>query len=249
MLSLGDQQRKFQAALLAMSAGETQNGLAVYRNNVRGNLALTLKLAFPATLKLIGEDCFYAYAEQFLLVQPPRNADLHLYGEAFPAYLAASALAGQLPYLADVAWLDWGVHHALHAAETPPLDPQTLAHAPENFSFVGHPSLSLLALRRDAQAIWAAVLEEDDGRLATILPDDSIAPLIILRPRGSLELIELSPAMFDLALTLASGFPLDPALAVIDEEEAAQALGLLLSYGLFSGITPKATEELPCPPR
>ncbi|MDE2391066.1 MAG: putative DNA-binding domain-containing protein, partial [Rhodospirillales bacterium] len=221
----------------------------VYRNNVRGNLTLALKLAFPATLKLVGEDWFCAYAEKFFLAQPPRNADLHLYGETFPAYLAASALAGQLPYLADVAWLDWGVHHALHAAEIPPLDPQTLAHAPESFSFIGHPSLSLLALRRDAQAIWAAVLEEDDDRLAGILPDDSVAPLIILRPRGSLEIIELSPAMFDLALTLASGFPLEPALAVIGEGEAAQALGLLLSYGLFSGITPKATEELPCPPR
>ena len=249
MYSLRDRQKKFQAALLAISTNETPNGLAVYRNNVRGNLTLTLKLAFPATLKLIGEDCFHAYAEQFVLDQPPRNADLHLYGEAFPAYLAASALAGQLPYLADVAWLDWAVHHALHAAETPPLDPQTLVHAPESFSFIGHPSLSLLALRRDAQAIWAAVLEEDDNRLAGILPDDSVAPLIILRPRGSLEIIELSPAMFDLALTLESGFPLDPALAVIGEEEAAQALGLLLSYGLFSGITPKATEELPCPPR
>ena len=249
MYSLRDRQKKFQAELLAISTNETPNGLAVYRNNVRGNLTLTLKLAFPATLKLIGEDCFYAYAEQFVLAQPPRNADLHLYGEAFPAYLAASTLAGQLPYLADVAWLDWAVHHALHATETPPLDPKNLAHAPESFSFIGHPSLSLLALRRDAQAIWVAVLEEDDNRLAGILPDDSVAPLIILRPRGSLEIIELSPAMFDLALTLASGFPLDPALAVIGEEEAAQALGLLLSYGLFSGITPKATEELPCPPR
>jgi hypothetical protein len=246
MLSLGDRQRKFQADLLAMSARGTANGLVVYRNNVRGNLTLALKLAFPATRKLVGEDCFHAFAEQFLLAQPPRNADLHRYGEAFPDFLAASALAGQLPYLADVAWLDWGVHHALHEAEIPPLDPQILPHALENFSFVGHPSLSLLALRRDAQAIWAAVLEEDDNRLAAILPNDSVAPLIILRPRGSLEIIELSPAMFDLALTLASGFPLDAALAVIGHEEAAQALGLLLSYGMFSGITPTPTEEQPC---
>lgn len=247
MLSLLERQQAFQAMLLASSSDERQAGIAVYRNNIRAALTLALRLSFPAILRLLGEDCFRAHAARFICAQPPREGDLHLYGDAFAAALAGSPLAAALPYLADVARLDWAAHRALHASLAAPLTPQALRAAQGDSVFVAQPSLSRLTLRRDARAIWTAVLKQDDAALARIVPGPGEIHAMVMRGLGGLEIFEVSPEIFAFAGALVQGLTLEQACAGMGDAEAAEALGLCLTRNLFTGFTPTGREELPCP--
>jgi hypothetical protein len=77
-----------------------------------------------------------------------------------------------LAYLADVARLEWAVNRALHAPDAQPLDASTLATvAPsdhERVCFVALPSVSMLRSSFPVDAIWGAVLQQDEAAMAAI---------------------------------------------------------------------------------
>jgi hypothetical protein len=100
---------------------------AVYRNNVVLGLIDALKAAFPVVCALVGEDFFAAMARAHAVETPPASPVMHDYGADFPAFIARFAPAASLPYLADVARLEWAWVEAYHAAEAWPLSPASIA--------------------------------------------------------------------------------------------------------------------------
>ncbi|NNM56827.1 DNA-binding domain-containing protein [Acidocella sp.] len=255
---LREQQAAFVAVLRGVSAGLLDDAIipgsiaaearmAIYRNNVLGNLAACLQIAYPAVEKLVGADCFAGLCRDFIQARPPVCANLYEYGAEFAIYLEASKSLKSLPYLADVARLEWAVNIALHAAETPPLDPGALAGVDvAETGFVRHPSVSLLILRDDARGIWEAVLLEDvskkDALLAAIEISAAAVPVIVSRSSGTLEIMPVTAPVFDFALILLSGFPLADALEATTPDEAPAMLGMFLAQGLFAGIVPASSQ-------
>src|SRR6267378_6124166 len=88
--------------------------LSVYRNTFIGTLTNALRLSYPAVHRLVGVEFFETSARMFIEGQPPRSAYLDEYGAAFPEFLARFPAATSVPYLADVARLEWAVNRALH---------------------------------------------------------------------------------------------------------------------------------------
>ncbi len=254
MSTLLDLQRRFRAALLggadAAPPPEVLGGLvdaaarlAIYRGNVIGNLTGALRLTYPAIERLVGAAFFAAACARFAVATPPDSADLYEYGAGFAAFLEDFEPARTLPYLADVARLEFAVTRALHAPLVPALDAAALAAVPaaaeDGLRFLPHPSLSLLDLAHPAPAIWEAVLTEEPdlraARLGAIDLDAGGAQLAVLRGAKGPALLALSPAAFALAGALAGGTPLGEALDRVAAAEAASCLGLLLTQGLFAG--------------
>jgi hypothetical protein len=215
--------------------------VAIYRNNVLGNLTGALRLTFPAVERLVGAAFFAAAAARFIAATPPASADLYEYGAAFPAFLAAFAPAQGVPYLADVARLEWAVNHALHARFVPALTVAALRDVTEQqqpgLRFAAHPSLSLLALAHPARAIWEAVLSEDaDMRASRLAAIDLSAPgdtLAVLHTADDLAVLRLSPTALSFACALIAGRTLADALAFAPSEEAASLLGGFIAHGFF----------------
>ncbi len=142
-----EMQQAFYAALLhtdyAPLAAWVQTGgaalderLEIYRGNVYGNLTDALKDTFAATHALVGEAFFEQMAWQFIRQCPPRAACLIWYGEAFPAFIAGHTPVASMPYLAEVAHLEWARQYVCFSAEDTALDTgwleaqtdETLAH-------------------------------------------------------------------------------------------------------------------------
>lgn len=256
MPALLDLQRAFRAALLA-DPGEAVAGsivargiaplarLDIYRNNVTANLTGALKLSFPAVERLVGADFFAATVSRFLAAAPPRRANLYDWGDAFPGFLRSFPPAGSLPYLPDVARLEWAIGRALHALSVPPLGVQALADltADQQASvcFRRHPSVSLLALAHPAHRIWQAVMSGDDEALSRIDPARRGEYLLVHSRADSPEVVQLSPFGFAFAGALCDGIPLCEALARIEADSAAGLLCEFLARGLFQSA-------LPCPP-
>ena len=63
--------------------------------------------AFPVVKRLVGDKYFHAMANVFLLREPPFSPLLIHYGETFAAFVEEFEAAKPLPYLADVARLEY----------------------------------------------------------------------------------------------------------------------------------------------
>lgn len=134
--------------------------IEVYRNNYRGNLHDALALVFPVIAQLVGTDFFRLLALQYIDQHPSRSGNLHHYGAGMEEFVAAFEPAHGLPYLADVAALEWACHCAYFADDAAALDIGKLAQiAPEHYAdLLLHiqPACHLVCSRYPIAAIWQA---------------------------------------------------------------------------------------------
>jgi len=220
----------------AISAAER---LSIYRHTIEGTLAKALRLNFPAVEKLVGADFFSQRAAAFVQLEPPHCAYLNDFGAGFATFLAHDAQAATLPYLADVARLEWAVSRAL-TAETPQAPDlaalASLSAAEQSaLRFSAHPSVTLLALDTPADAIWQAVLASDEAALATLQPAGPRIHLLVERLGADLSVRRLAAAEWAFAQALCSGSPLGAAIAAHTEIDVQGQLALHLGEGRLSG--------------
>ena len=119
MLTLPEFQSRFYAAML-LPANEsalddlllgvsTLNArrLAAYRRNITANLCSALALTYPVVQRVVGEVFFREAARIYTLEEPSRSGDLNDYGANFADFIGSYAHAATMPYLSDLARLEW----------------------------------------------------------------------------------------------------------------------------------------------
>ncbi|HUW76739.1 MAG TPA: DNA-binding domain-containing protein [Gallionella sp.] len=134
--------------------------IEVYRNNYRGNLHDTLAGAYPVIAQLVGAEFFRYLTRHFIAQHPSRSGNLHRYGAEMGDFVASFKPAGTLPYLPDVAALEWACHRAYFAEDAHTLDIARLAQIPaEHYPDLilrTHPSCHLVRSRYPVVTIWHA---------------------------------------------------------------------------------------------
>lgn len=132
--------------------------LQVYRNNTFANLTDALAADYPVIQRLVGEGFFNFLADAYIRRHPPRSGNLHQFGDALAEFLGGFEPARHLPYLPDVARLEWAWQESYHAADAQALSAEALAAvAAEDYSrlvFALHPSVRLLESRYPCRRIW-----------------------------------------------------------------------------------------------
>ena len=158
-------QSSFAAAILrdeAAPPGIDDRGFLVHRNTILSGLCEALRLSYPVTDKLVGGAFFDQAALAYARRNPPREPVLARYGAGFAETLATHEGAGDLPYLADVARLEWAVDQAGH--DMPGFDQATTVltlPTPQGPAIAAMaPSLRLLRLDHAVLAIWQAITRE-----------------------------------------------------------------------------------------
>jgi hypothetical protein len=210
----------------------------VHRNNVFASLIGALRGRYPVIERLVGEDFFEAAAGHFIEVIPPRSPMLIDYGEGFSAFLESFEPASTLPYLADVARLEWLRHRAYHAADRKALGPSDLAHTPSDrafaLTFQFHPSAALIVSAYPVVSIWET--NARDGETRPIGPDLAGEGALVVRPDDEVHVVRLDQAEHALAAALAEGATLGEAAAKgaeFDGFNLAPALAKLITAGAF----------------
>jgi hypothetical protein len=161
MSALATLQRDFAARLLAGSP--PADGMAIYRASMDATHERVLAAAFPAVRRLVGNAFFAQAARDYLLAVPCGEGNLHQFGARFAAWLAREPAASHLPWLSDVARLEWACDEALHAQDAAPFDPLAVASPARIAEIVLHPSVRLVASAWPVHAIWEANQPECDG--------------------------------------------------------------------------------------
>ncbi len=128
-----------------------------------GDLARTreaLREAYPAVLHLVGEPAFDALAHAYTERYPSQDYNLSLVGRHLPEWLPGTPLTHQLPFLPDLARLEWAVSEAFHAFEQTPAGANPLAalsvERADRSTLVFQPSVRLVASPWPILDLWQA---------------------------------------------------------------------------------------------
>ena len=230
--------------LISWNGSDPGKRFAVHRNNIAVSLVDAMADTFPVCQALVGEDFFRPMAQIFVRTQPPTSPVLAWYGHAFPDFVSHFPPAASVPYLADVARLEWMWVHAYHAADDIALDveplgtllatPEVLPHLQMRF----HPSASVI----DSKYAIVSILSAHEGLrdIAPFVPDLPEAALIV-RAGLEVECIPIAPAQASLFNALRAGTPLGRAIESTTARHTGldlpQALGVLFSHPVISSIT------------
>jgi len=237
--ALLDLRQPCPTGLCSANGADPASRFAVYRNNVQGSLINALADSYPVVRQLVGDEFFRAMAAVHVLAEAPHDPRMSRYGEALADFIESFEPASCVPYLADVARLEWLRTRAYHAADTPPLEPAQIAAAladpaslPE-LRVTFHPSLRLLDSAYAVVAIWAA--HQTGTTLADIDPDQAQRALI-LRNGLEVEVFAFERGAFTFIRNLHDGRPLGQALACASDFDVSQTLALLFSHGAITGL-------------
>jgi hypothetical protein len=170
MPSLRDSQEQFYRAIFDNSqkmTGIDNARLNIYRQTIFHSLHHALSSSYPVIVKLVGEDFFRFLGQQYIEQYPSVSGDLNRYGDVFFQLLQSLPETEKLPYLADVAQLEWCVQLAENARDCSPFPIEKLmAVAPEhypNLQFFLHPAVYLLSSIYPVANIWLANQHDGDG--------------------------------------------------------------------------------------
>ncbi len=222
----------------------------VYRNNVHASLIDVLAARFPVTQRLVGETFFRAMARAFIEIALPWSPVLIEYGGDLAGFIDDFPPAQSLPYLGDVARLEWAWHEAYHATDTDPLDIGRLssflqsgeAAALARLTLALHPSLRIVRSGWPVLEIWRTNTEDEQVRRVDLHTGSDV---LVVRPRWDVTLWPLPPAGAVFINALASGAALGEAAEHAANTDAAfdltATLQLLLTAGCISGLDSKHT--------
>ena len=178
MSSLRELQRAFRAALLVDDEAAVTPAivdadlgvsarLAIYRHHVFTSLTAALEAIYPVVTRLVDRRFFGWAADRYVRAHPPAGPCLTEYGREFPAFLAEFPSCTHLPWLADVARLEWAMNVALHAPDAVPLEPDALRAldpgALARLTLRFDPSVTLLESPWPIDAVWRANQPTADG--------------------------------------------------------------------------------------
>lgn len=236
------------AGLVAWNGSNPVRRFQVYRNNVHVALVDALADSFAVTHELVGEAFFRAMAAVYARAHPPRSSVLALYGADFPCFIAAFPPAAGLPYLADVARLEYLRILACHAADAAPVGHAAFAARLADEAGLPalrlglHPSLAVLPSRFAVVSLWAA--HQGAGDLAAVRPEVAETALV-LRRGLEVEVMQVPAASGVFVAALQSGRPLgraaEEATTLGSGFDLAATLGLLLHKSAITALHPSGS--------
>jgi len=170
MAALGDDAAGLPAGLCPLPGPDhralADTGLRAYRRNVQASLERALQAAFPTVHAVLGDEALATLARDLWRQSPPTCGDLAGFGAELPRLLAAWPEEQDLPWLPDLARLDWAVHLATFAADAsgPVVGLDRLAqHDPAQLVLRFGPGSHGLRSAWPVHALWWAHQPVDDS--------------------------------------------------------------------------------------
>ena len=143
---------------LAGDAGHVERRVAIYRANMVASADKALSAAYPVIRQVVGDEFFHGLTREYQRDTPSTSGDLNEFGAGFAEFVAAFEHTRSLPYLPDLARLEWAAHRAYGAADAPEWDAATLgaveADRQAEIRFRWSPGLAVVASGHPIVRIW-----------------------------------------------------------------------------------------------
>jgi hypothetical protein len=218
---------------------QARRRFGIYRGNAAANAAKAMAAAYPVVEKIVGPEFFAGLAREYQSRHPSETGDLNEYGQDFAAFLADFPPAKEIPYLADVAQLEWLVHRAHYAADPAPFDPARLASVPAEQQLQLrprlHPACAILHSAHPLARIWQVHRDTVDSEFEV---DFSQGPshALVFRPRFRVKVAQTGDAEAAFLVAALAGATLEAALAAAQVHDASFDLGRSLNEWVGSSV-------------
>lgn len=187
--------------------------LGIYRNGVAIGYRDALGGVFEVVKKLVGDDFFAHVAESYVRVHPSTSGNVHDFGESFPEHLETFLGLETLPYLPDVARLEWAYHAAFHSPMGTMLNINKLAQVAdsdyEQLTLFMSPTCYLLQSNFPVLRIWQVNQEVayggDSNDNAVVDLDEGGVELAIVREGKQIAFHSLNPSAFAMLEAISIG--------------------------------------------
>ena len=251
MPELREVQRRFGAALADAARADdaaplfvgdvarVRERIAIYRGNVIANATKALAAAYPIIGKLVGAEFFGGLARAYCRAHPSASGDLNEFGAHFAEFLAAFPHARSLPYLPDVARLEWLAQRAHYAADHAPLDTGRLEKIGEydylSLALKLHPAVGVLESAYPICRIWEVHQDDYGGEVAVDLASGP-QRAIVYRPGFRVTVAALSLGELAFLIAIQHGERLGAALESTLAVDAEFNLGVSLRRWIATRI-------------
>lgn len=233
----GDDLQHLQGLILddQISAARRFN---VYRNNFQSSLIDALAAIYPVVEQLVGLEFFGFMTDRYIRAHPSRSGNLHNLGNEMASFLRSFQPASTLPYLSDVARLEWAYHQVFHAPAARPFEPEVLEQMSTeeypDLCFNLGPACRLVCSAFPIFGIWQVNQENYIGDKSVNLTSGPESVLIV-RPEMEVELWRLDPAECCLLVALENGSNLGEAVETTLGHSGEYNLQASLAKYLSSG--------------
>lgn len=226
--------------LLAGQRAEADGRFGIHSNHVYVSLIDALAAVYPVVQRLLGSNCFRQVARRYVSAHPSRTGDLQAFGDQFEGHLAVTPELSGLPYLADVARLEWHWHQVFHApwpgaavcmAWLAEQSEESLAALKLSL----HPAARLTSSSYPVLRIWQANLESDADPAEVSLDEGGVL-ILTYRPRTQVELHELSAGEFGFLSAIDQGMNLQLAFESAQRLETGFDLAACLARHCRNGL-------------
>jgi hypothetical protein len=189
--------------------------IAVYRGNVIGASVKALANVYAVIAKIVGAGFFEGMAREYLRRHPSVSGDLNALGAHFADFVAEFPHVQDLPYLPDVARMEWRAHLAYYAPDDALLDLARFAAVPPD----AHARLRLTLAAGSAllespwplARIWEVHQDDYAGEFAVDLASGP-ERILVHRPRFRVHVEALTPGAFAFLQHAHAGAPLAESL-------------------------------------
>ncbi|MET3130823.1 uncharacterized protein (UPF0276 family) [Oxalobacteraceae bacterium GrIS 1.11] len=239
-------QSLFAGALLAPALEEhvldrckgedNHHRFALYRGNLTATWNKTLGHVYPVVRMLVGDEFFGGLTHAYGLAHPSDSGDLNRFGAHFAPFLETFPHVANLPYLPDMARLEWALHRAHYGADASGVSAATLAGlTPEQMETASlglHPACCLLESDWAILPLWLA----HQGELE--FPQQMRTPsyALVTRPLWKTEVFALSRSAHAALGILAAGGSFGAALDAAFEIDDAFDVGANLQQWIKHAV-------------
>ncbi len=235
-------------ALLELLDGDGRSisrRIQAYRRNVFANLCTALTLSYPLIRKIVGERFFVGAIQCYVQTHPSLSGDLNDYGGDFADFLSDYRDAQEMPYLADLARLEWQMQTLMLSADpSPPSEKpfEALATTPpacyDQLVFHVNPARARMNSIWPLFDIWRVNQPGYDGDMRVDFTQSN--QLLIWRQDAEMQIAQLDAADAALLDALVADQDLataaEAALAIRPDFDLGAALQRWIAVGLVSGV-------------
>jgi hypothetical protein len=187
--------------------------LRIHRHHLYDSLATALASTFSTVRQLVGEPFFRGMARAFIAEGLPTQPVLSEYGEGFSGFIEKYERAGGLPYLADVARLDWALNVAFYSPAAPRLTAAEFAAIPAeqlpSCKVSLAPGTTVIRSRYPLERIWATCQPGASAEMVDL--GEGEARLLVFRRPDDAGFVALNEAETALVLSLSGRTTLEEA--------------------------------------
>lgn len=208
--------------------------LSVYRNNFALGHYEALAAVYPVIKRLVGDAFFGVLADAYRQHDPRTSANVHAYGVVLTGFLKDFLPAKALPYLSDIARLEWAYHEVFHVGIN--AEASLVLNAAEmndDGVLIPHPALRWVESQYPILEIWQQNRRDQD-ELEEVDLGSGGDRLLIYRTDIDVEIVRLGVFEYALVTALAGGVPVgDVFAAYADRTDMATIMAFCLSRRIF----------------